>query len=274
VDPSIARRLWNVLEPIHAAIYFAPESRERMAAAGLKGFWMGYFASRAAPFGAAPAPLVTATFFNFHPAMVERAIPDAWSLASPEAVLAARYAAADAMWDRIVGDVDVAEAAALATQAALAADPVGRPLFAAHAALDWPATSHGALWHAATLLREHRGDGHIAALVAEGVSGCAAHVLAVASEVTTRDAIQPHRGWSDEEWNAAAASVAGREAELRERVETRTDAVALAPYEALGQAGVDRLLELTTPIAARIMDSGNVPVPNPIGIGSPARRPA
>ena len=266
---SPARRVWQLLEAIHAPIYFADEARAALEAAGMKGFWMGYFTSRAAPMGAVPAAVVTATFFNFRPSMVERAIPDAWSYATPAAILEARYAGADAMWQRLVGDDDVSELAGLARRAAEAADHIGRPLSAATAALEWPDAPHLVLWHAATVLREHRGDGHVAALVAEGVSGCAAHVLAAAAGASTRPLLQASRGWTDEEWDAAAETVAGREAELRERVEARTDAPAAPPLAALGDDGVARLIELARPVAAKIMAAGEIPVPNPIGLTSP-----
>jgi len=259
--------VWSLLEAIHAPIYFADEARAALDAVGMKGFWMGYFASRAAPMGTVPAPVVTATFFNFRPSMVERAIPDAWSLAPPDAILAARYVGADAMWRRLVGDIDVTELAGLARRAAEAADHDGRPLSAAHAALDWPDAPHLVLWHAATVLREHRGDGHVAALVSEGVSGCAAHVIAAASGASTRQLLQASRGWTDDEWDAAAATVAGRELELRAAVEARTDALAWPPLQSLGDDGLGRLIELAAPIAARIMGGGEIPVPNPIGLG-------
>src|SRR2546423_14490091 len=120
LELSSARTAWRVFEPYHAMIYFAPEAREAYAAAGLKGFWMGYFASRAAPLGAVPASVVTATFFNFHPRMVTRAIPDAWRFSSPERVLQARYQAADAALRRLLGakvdSIEVVEAAGLAKE--------------------------------------------------------------------------------------------------------------------------------------------------------------
>src|SRR6185369_12513503 len=102
VHPS--RLAWKMLEPYHAMIYFVPEAREANAAAGLKGYWMGYFASRAAPLGPVSANVVAATFYNFHPRMVARSIPDAWSFSSPQKVIAARYSSADAVLRRLLGD--------------------------------------------------------------------------------------------------------------------------------------------------------------------------
>jgi hypothetical protein len=125
-----------------------------------------------------------ATFYNFHPRMVRRAIPDAWGFAPPERVLAARREGADAALRRLLGGwadgPEAAEAAALARQAMEGQDPAGRPLFGAHAALPWPEPPHLALWHAATCYREFRGDGHVACLLADDVGGLEAHVVAPA----------------------------------------------------------------------------------------------
>lgn len=209
-----ARLAWKTLEPYHAMIYFAPEAREAFSAAGLKGYWMGYFASRVAAMGPVSANVVAATFFNFHPRMVARAIPDAWQFSTPEKVLAARFASADAALRRLLGKQanapEVAEAAALARQAIEACSVSGRPLFAAHLSLPWPTEPHLALWHAATLLREFRGDGHVAALLAEGLDGCEAHLTLAGTGSASRETIQPARGWSDEEWEAAQTRLVSR----------------------------------------------------------------
>src|SRR5215467_6838394 len=141
-----ARLAWKTLEPYHAMIYFAPEAREAYTTAGLKGYWMGYFASRAAAMGPVPAEVVTATFFNFHPKMVARSIPDAWRFSTPERVLAARVSSADGALRRLLGEqadsAEVAEAANLARQAVEACNVSGRALFAGHAALPWPTEPH------------------------------------------------------------------------------------------------------------------------------------
>jgi len=179
---ATARRMWQALEVLHMTVYFAPEPRDAFRRAGLRGGWMGYFASRSAAMGPVPAEVVAATFYNFHPRMVHRAIPDAWGFATPAEVLAARYQGADAALGRLLGGwadgPEAAEAAALARRATEGRDPAGRPLFAAHATLPWPDRPHLALWHAATLYREFRGDGHVACLLAAGVDGCEANVLA------------------------------------------------------------------------------------------------
>src|SRR5207245_6103215 len=128
------------------------------------------FAGRAAPMGPVEPGVVTATFFGFHHAMVARALPDAWSFASVDEVLAARLDGVDAALRQLLGatveSAEVAEAATLARTAAESASGAGRPLFAANADLAWPDKPHLVLWQATTLLREHRGDGHMVSLTA------------------------------------------------------------------------------------------------------------
>jgi len=281
---SYARRLWPAFETYHAHVYFVPEAAEAYRGLGLKGGWMGYFASRSA-LGPASPGLVTAVFFNFHPAMVARALPDAWALASPDDVLAARLRSADVALRRLipdhVGSPAEAEAAALAREAAEAPALAGRPLFGALRSLSWPEEPHLQLWHACTLLREHRGDGHVAALTAAGLDGCEAHVTIAAAGGIPRETLQLNRKWSDEEWAAAeerlkerawldaggALTDAGRAG--RAEVEARTDALAEEPWRALGPQRTERLLELLAPMARAINAAGGVPVPNPVGVPAP-----
>jgi len=282
---AYARRLWPAFETYHAHVYFVPEAAEAYRGLGLKGGWMGYFASRSAALGPASPGLVTAVFFNFHPAMVARALPDAWALASPDDVLAARLRSADVALRRLipdhVGSPAEAEAAALAREAAEAPALAGRPLFGALRSLSWPEEPHLQLWHACTLLREHRGDGHVAALTAASLDGCEAHVTIAAAGAIPRETLQLNRKWSDEEWAAAeerlkerawldaggALTDAGRAG--RAEVEARTDALAEEPWRALGPQRTERLLELLAPMARAINAAGGVPVPNPVGVPAP-----
>ena len=274
--------MWPAFETYHAHIYFVPEAAEAYRRLGLKGGWMGYFASRAAALGPASPELVCAVFFNFHPAMVARALPDAWTLASPEDVVAARLETADVALRRLipdhVGSPAEAEAAALAREAVEKPALSGRPLFAALRSLPWPDQPHLVLWHACTLLREHRGDGHVAVLTAAGLDGCEAHVTLTASGSVPRETLQSNRKWSDEDWAAAedrlrargwldaAGSLTDAGRAGRTEVEARTDELAEEPWRALGPERTERLLELLTPMARAINAAGGVPVPNPVGV--------
>ena len=282
---NLARLAWKAFEPYHAMVYFASEAREAYSTAGLKGFWMGYFASRAAPLGPVSAEIVTAAFYNFHSRMVGRAIPDAWRFSTPERVRSARLAAADAALRRLLGEAiasnEVAEAAGLAEQALEGCDVAGRTLFASYKALDWPEEPHLRLWHAATLLREYRGDGHVAALLTEGLDGCEAHLTMIAGGALSREHLQPHRGWTDEEWSAARQRLIMRGwlredgtftpqgLAVRQVVEVRTDKLALPPWQQLGEEKTRRLLALVRPLSNQIVTKGGIPVPNPMGLPWP-----
>ena len=281
-----ARRMWEALETLHMTVYFAPEPRDAYRRAGLRGGWMGYFASRSAAMGPVAAEVVMATFYNFHPRMVRRAIPDAWGFAPPAEVLAARYAGADAALRRLLGrwvdGPEVLEAAALGRQAMDGLEPSGRPLFAAHATLPWPEVPHLALWHAATLYREFRGDGHVACLTVEGIDGCEAHVLAAGAGQLPGSHLREYRGWSEEEWAAAVGRLrdqvwveadgslteAGRVA--RERREGRTDDLSMPPWRRLGEEGCASLLGLLDRPVRLVVQGGGVPFPNPVGLPAPA----
>jgi hypothetical protein len=286
-SPGTARLLWTLGEPFHALIYFAPECRAAGEEAGLTGFWASYFAFRAAPLGPVGAEVVTATFFNFAPGFVARRVPAVWEDVTPEDALATRLGGVEAAVHRVFGadwtaSAEVAEAAELAAAAAAAVDLPGRPLAAGNVGVSVPPEPHLALWQALTTLREHRGDGHNAALVQRGIDGVAAHVLAAAAGRSTREWLQRARGWDDAAWDDAAARLAARGWLEGDRlsaegmtivagVEADTDRLALRPWEALGDARCDRLAELLAPVRRAVVAAGEWPAGNPIGAPEPGR---
>jgi hypothetical protein len=259
---STARTAWTLFEPIHTVAYFAPQARAAFEQAGLRGFWRGYFAGRAAPFGPAGAALVTASFFTFAPAFVARAVPAVWEMVTPAEALRIREAgAAAALRGLLAGrEAEVATAAGLLWQAAGELDYAGRALAASNAALPAPAGPAARLWQAATLLREHRGDGHFAALAAADIDGCEAVVLRCGRDMRRED-LQPARGWTDGQWRAAAARLAergwldasgrlteaGREAHAA--VEAATDRAASRPWARLGAEFADEVRAVLAPLA-------------------------
>lgn len=281
---TLARRFWEAIEPIHAVVYFAHEPAEAARKIGLRGFWMGYFAGRVAPLGPVPAKAVAAMAYGFAPAMVERAIPDAWRFADPAAVLVARIAsAADALWHHL-------DRPALASLAELS-EPLweavagcrfdGRPLAAAWSEVPHPEDPVESAWLAATILREHRGDGHVLAAVGAGLRGLEATLTFVATGAITRETIQPSRGWSDDDWQQASHRLAARGlldrdgrltktgGALRREVEDLTDRLAAGPVERLGQTGIKRAIDVAALVSRCLIDGGVVPVPNPIGAPRP-----
>ncbi len=277
--------MWQVLEPYHAIVYFAPEPKAATDALGLAGYWMSYFGLRAAPLGAVGPAVVFATFYNFAPARVSRAIPDAWRRAAPAQLLDARTTSIDAALRRVLGDAvsgaAVAEAADIARTAALAAQTAGRPLAAANAALDWPTAPHLVLSHAQTVLRESRGDAHVAALVTAQLDPCEALVMFAAAGRAESDRLRLSRGWTPDEWADAAARLVARglldesgaltEAgvALRDWVEERTDAAAAQPWRTVGAGQAARLADLVRPLAQLIF-TDTAMAGNPMGLPAPA----
>jgi hypothetical protein len=260
-NSALVRRLGVLVESIHAIVYFAPEPQSAYAQLGLKGYWRGYFASRAAPLGAAGPQLVTALFAGFAPEMVARALPEVWTLASPQQVQAARQAGATAALRRLLGDShleSVAAAAALTGRCVQALPLPGRPMAAAQADLQRPPEPLAALWHDCTVLREHRGDGHLAAVALAGLVWPEPHLLP-ARQVDAQQ--QQYRGWDDESWQRAAGRVRGRDTAELEAV---TDQLAAPAYEVLAATGRVELARLLEPLARAV--SAQLPYPNAMGL--------
>jgi hypothetical protein len=227
--------------------------------------------------GAVSSGVVAATFYNFNPALVARSIPDAWELASPAAVIGARFAAADAALTRLLGpdvtgSADMTALAEALREAVSACEPDGRPLYAGHADLDWPDAPHLVMWHAASLLREHRGDGHIWALACAGLSG----IEALVTHVATAKGFNPEfalssRGWSQDEWDSAVSGLAARgllnrdgaltEAgqELRAQVEEQTDRLAAAPWDHLGEQRAEDVVRIGKAMTRAVLAAGAFP---------------
>lgn len=285
-EEQAARLVWQYGEPIHAVVFFAPETRSATDGLGLKGGWMSYFGCRAAPLGAVSAAVVTSIFYGFHPQRVERAIPDAWAYAEPRQLIDARQSAMDAALGRLLGEAidgpDVRRAASLATAAVHAADFSGRPLGGANAALADPGAPHLQLWQALGAMREHRGDGHVACLVVNQVDPCESLVMQAATGRSDRESLRASRGWSEEEWRTAAVRLREREwigddevptpagNEARGAIEAVTDRLA-APLVATLGARVTDLVEAMRPLAERIMSAGEVPTLNNMGLPWPSQ---
>jgi hypothetical protein len=278
-QPSLARRFFDRFEPVHAVTYFAPEARAALEGLGFRGFWMGYFPARSAPFGVVPTEVVTAAFYNFTPERVAKALPAAWDIASPSDALRVRQDSAVAALRRSgVTDDDAGVAAELAGKAARSAPLDGRPLFAANVSLDWPDEPLARLWHAVTLLREQRGDGHVAVLSTLGVSGRESNVLHAAAGRVPREMIMRSRDYDEEQWDRyrqrlarrglldgdGALTDAGRD--LKQRIEETTDRLALSALDALHDDEVERLFRSLTPITRKVVAAGDVPAATPMGL--------
>lgn len=274
-----AQRAWLALEAVHVSGYFSRECRQEYEAIGLPKS-LAYFPARSAPLGMVPAEVVEATFYVFAPRVVRMAVPACWQAATPEQVLAARYRGVartlHGLLDDLLDPAELDEAVQLARRACEGLAAPGRPLYAGHASLPWPADPLLQLWHAATLLREHRGDGHIAALTAADLGPVEASLTAVLAGGRAPLAfLKRTRGWTDAEWTQAADRLrerglaedgdvegvaltpAGRE--LRERVEATTDRAALSGWAHLGADRTRRLAELAQPWGQAVAAAGLLP---------------
>jgi hypothetical protein len=271
---ALARRCWKILEAIHVPVYFTPGPAKEYEAIGLPPISY-YFASRSAALGPASAELVTATFYSFCPDLVGKAVPQAWQHASPEQVLSARHKGiretlAPVFGDAELSDAELAEAVELVREVTAGFSTAGRPLYAAHASLPWPEDPVLALWHGATLVREHRGDGHIAALLTSQLDPIEATITGGMASNTLRFNLKT-RGFSEQEWADGFArlrdagltssdtelSAAGND--LRAGIEDQTDRAATEGWDRIGVEGATRLNELITPVAKAIQAAELLP---------------
>jgi hypothetical protein len=270
----VARRLHELIEPIALVNFFSPEPNDAMAALGFRNYWDGYFAGRSAPLGRVPAEVVDAAFYSFADGEVARHVPRVWDTTTPEAAHAAREQGCVAALRRILGDLvgtpGLARAAELLATASTSAPTEGRVMYAGLRALPMPEEPVARLWHAANMLREHRGDGHVAVLVCERIGGTEAHVLsAVASGIHPAESFgriqhQPRarlaevmaglrtRGMLDD---SGRFTEAGRA--TKDRIEALTDALAEAPYEALEPHELDELVVVLGPLSRRLEATGS-----------------
>jgi hypothetical protein len=277
---NFARALWLRIETLHAVAYFGEESDRAGRAAGLSGFWMGYFGFRAAPMGPVGSAVVEATFFNFAPTFVQRWVPEVWLRAAPESLVHDRSEAAAATLVRLFPQI--AEVAAQANtdlrRATERCTGAGRPLFAANRRVTLPDDPVASLWQLCTSLREQRGDGHVAALTAAGLDGIEAHVLIALERGSDPEDLQRTRGWTADDWARAVERCRARllvDADgnlgdsghaLRHDLEATTDRLAMAPWNDLADSDRDHLIATLSPAAEAVSASGVIRYPNPIGL--------
>ncbi len=270
----VARRFFDLTEPIPLVNFFSQEPNDSMAALGFSNYWDGYFAGRAAPLGRVPAEVVHAAFFSFADGEVARHIPKVWDTTTPEVAHAARQQGCVAALRRILGDLvetpELASAAELLAKASTSAPTAGRVMYAGLRALPIPEEHVARLWHAANMLREHRGDGHIVALVSEGIGGTEAHVLSAlamgiypaesfgrihhlpkARLTEVMDGLRD-RGLLDAHGRFTEAGLA-----TKDRIESLTDALAEAPYDGLEPFELDQLIAFLEPISTRLQAAGS-----------------
>ncbi|MFD4636686.1 MarR family transcriptional regulator [Lentzea sp. NPDC058436] len=269
-----ARRMFELLEPICLVTYFADEIGEEMTALGHRNYWAGYFASRAAPLGRVPAEVVHAAFYSFAEGEAARHIPSAWETIPPETSWAAWRRGSVTALRRILGDLasspGLERAADLTTKAAVSAPTAGRVMYAGMRTLEVPADPVARLWHSATMLREHRGDGHVAALVTSGIGGTEAHIVSAIAmgihppesfgrvhHLPAKRLAEVMNGLRARGLVTADGHFTDLGREVRQRVEDLTDELAAPPYDALPAAELDELVAELSPITARLQAAGS-----------------
>jgi len=269
VTPALARRAWGSLETLHVVGFFAPEVNEAYDRFGVPATRAGYFAARGSAFGPCGPELVVATFYVFAPSLVSAAVPAVWEAGTPEQWAAARADGVATRLHDVLGEPDVAEAVELAREACAGLSAAGRPVYGAWSAQPWPEDPLMQLWHAGLLLREHRGDGHVTALLSSGLDPVEALVTGGLAS-NSLEFVRTTRGWSDEEWTAGTERLRARGLvgddgltdagkALRDDVETVTDFLAVDGWAHLGAERTERLIELVTPLRERVLDAGVLP---------------
>ena len=288
LQTQIARAMFQVYEPIVLTGSGAPELQTICKQLGLSEHRMSYYAVRAAALGRVAAEVVSATFYHHTVEMVSPAIPLAWSIASPERIVAARFEAVDQALRRLlpqqIESAEIVEAVELVREAMIGCSIAGRPLFAAHAALPWPSEPHVALWHGLNLFREHRGEGHTSAVMAARLTPEQTAPLLIAATGEARDGRSWR--WPDDVWNQAVAELQERGwlddagvltdegLAARTRIEDETDGLALGPWLQLGKERTHRLWTLLRDLLQVILDQNGLPrLRTPIGLSWPAQWP-
>lgn len=278
-DPGYARRCAQAVNALHSIPYFTTDLPAEIERFGVTDHSSVYLAGRASPLGTVDPAVVTAIFNSFAPGLIAERIPALWNLISPRRAIQARQDAVGTALERLLGaeivqSGELAEAAKLATAAASACSSPGRPLYSANSALDLPDRPHVALWHAATMLREYRGDGHIAVLGHFELTGVDSLVIDCAStHGMAKEIVMPMRGWTETEWSQGRDRLADRglvDAEgrltargvaVRDEVEAETGRLDRQPYEALGQTGVERLARYVHRLVGIAAEAGVFPPP-------------
>jgi hypothetical protein len=261
--------MFDLTEPIAAVNFSADEPNEAMAQLGFDNYWDGYFAGRSAPLGRVPAEVVHAAFYSFADGEVARHLPKVWDTTTPVAAYDARVRGCVAALRRILGELvettDLERAAGLLAKAAVSAPTEGRVMYAGLRALPLPEEPVARLWHAANMLREHRGDGHVVALVAEQIGGTESHVLnALTMGIHPAESFgrihhlprarlaEVMSGLRDRGLLDAAGRLTDAGRATKARIEELTDALAEAPYQALEPSELDELITLLQPLADRL----------------------
>ncbi|MFC5065103.1 SCO6745 family protein [Actinomycetospora atypica] len=266
-----ARRLRDAIEPVAMVHVHSEEAREQYEAIGLDRF-TGYVLGRAGTLGLPPTPLVLATFGVFEPDMLSGVYEGGLTTATVPDVLAAKQAGALRCLHRVLGEPgrDVEEVVTVLRGGLDGAPSIGKPLFAGLSALDWPGDAWGRLWHATNLLREFRGDAHLAALVAHGIGALESNLLTEALVGIDLRRYTRTRSWPEAAIDAAVddlvdrallardGTLTTRGAAVRHDIEDATEAVLDDVLEGM-EHGLDLVVERCTVWSRALREAGAFP---------------
>jgi hypothetical protein len=262
------RVLRNVCEPIGANVYFAPEAQERYRALGLD-YMTGYFCSRSASMGVLAGMTVASAFGVFNPAIVSAAVEAGWAKTDRETLLRARYEGAVASLRRLIGEPDpktLSRAIELLRRGLAVADHAGHPIYSGLLSLPWPDDPMGQLWRCCDMVREHRGDSHIAVWAKALVAPIEIQLMSELQMGIPLKTYSATRGWTPQQMEDAldgmrakgwmSGDVFSPEGQgLRDRIEADTDAMETPIVEAIG-ADFDEVIDLLRPWASAIVKVG------------------
>ena len=269
---AVSAWMLGVLGVLHAPVYRSRELRALLAVEGVEERMGGYLAQRSAPLGAAGPELVTATFYGFAPRIVEEHIPQVWERVAAERVLELTLRAMGELLGRLLSDhaTEVEELGRLLTPVASAHPIAGRPLAAAWASVGPTGDPFVDLWLATCVIRESRGDGHVALLVAEGIGPLESHLITQGDRTEQRPTLEAMRGWTSAEVDAAVVGMRERgllDADgmrtdaaraLRADIERRTDMLSASPWAAADSATVVRIGDLALQLLPAVLTSGTL----------------
>ncbi len=231
----VARGIWAAVEPIASSVYFLPEVHRAYNELGFDGpsrvqggiefpDMLAYFTSRGACLGPnVSGHLVASAFGVFKRPMVVDAVAQGWTRTDQPAILAARQRGATEALTRILGATPdgLSWATEILTRMGTQANGEGRALYSGLLSLGYPDDPMGAFWRAADIVREHRGDSHIAAWIDQDLDACEIGVLTDPWRGQPLKSWVRSRGWTEDELDATIERLRGRGLPRRRRPSRR-----------------------------------------------------
>jgi Helix-turn-helix family len=267
---DLATKLHKSTTTFHLLGYFSPEIGQRFKTHGLDDFTT-YFAARAAPMGAVTPEVTAATFYNFNPAVVSMLTSDVWEKITPAEAVALRHEAITSALSgaaEALNESELDEAIATTQEIVDSLTFGGRALAAGTASVPLPDDKATRLWQLVAIIREWRGDNHIALLVTAGLDAVECLVMDAVVAKGTTSFLKTTRGWSDEEWGEATARLHKRGLvsedgtptqdgiDMRLGIESATDDADMPLWDLVGEKRALDLHESLKKVIAALIEDG------------------